>query len=386
MSESVRALSEALDAGDALNLAGGSRNAGEAGPERDARNKRNWYEASSRWFTASNRLRAPRESGEPASEQPKVLRLTGEQLASIEPPVSAEWFIDFDEHEDFVVAASLPAPALSPEPGLREARDLIVDLTAWAGTQFGGLPQTLQDRADWWRLDVDPALAATVPEPTDLAARELAEIAASMPAHMPQDERYFRAAAALAASLPAPALSPEPETPTDRRFDSTRDDRHARAALRANGDPDEYDRLLAAESPTETPGLRAALISVAERYLDDGSVCFCEDYIAGMASPFSTMGDEHANYCRRARAALAESPTETPGCTCVGHDHKATRDLVGTCGELTAPGEWCECPAESPAETPGQRAAAKLLCGYMGHEGPCEAHLAFAADHYEATR
>jgi hypothetical protein len=67
-SESVRALSEALDAGDALNLAGGSRNAGEAGPERDARNRRNWHEASSRWYEVSHRLRALIESGEPASD------------------------------------------------------------------------------------------------------------------------------------------------------------------------------------------------------------------------------------------------------------------------------------------------------------------------------
>ena len=36
---------------------------------------------------------------------------------------------------------------------------IMVDLTAWAGKQYGGLPQTLQDRADWWRLDIDPALA-----------------------------------------------------------------------------------------------------------------------------------------------------------------------------------------------------------------------------------
>ena len=31
-----------------------------------------------------------------------VLRLTGEQIGSIEPPPEGDWFIDWDEYEDFV--------------------------------------------------------------------------------------------------------------------------------------------------------------------------------------------------------------------------------------------------------------------------------------------
>jgi len=66
-------LREALAAGDALNLAGGSRNAGTAGPERDARTRREWFEASTRWLAARAAL-----SREPA---PRAL-----EAASPEPP------------------------------------------------------------------------------------------------------------------------------------------------------------------------------------------------------------------------------------------------------------------------------------------------------------
>ena len=45
-------------AGDAMLLAGGSRNAGEAGPEREARNRRRWYDASVSWG-AVRRLAGP---------------------------------------------------------------------------------------------------------------------------------------------------------------------------------------------------------------------------------------------------------------------------------------------------------------------------------------
>lgn len=51
-------LREALEAGDALNVAGGSRNAGAAGPERDQRTRAEWFAASSRWHEVSGRLRA----------------------------------------------------------------------------------------------------------------------------------------------------------------------------------------------------------------------------------------------------------------------------------------------------------------------------------------
>ena len=45
---------------------------------------------------------------------------------------------------------------------LRAGVEIVTDLTEWGGN-CGGLPQTLQDRADWWRLDVDPALAPKEP-------------------------------------------------------------------------------------------------------------------------------------------------------------------------------------------------------------------------------
>ena len=31
-----------------------------------------------------------------------ILRLTGEQMGSIDPPLSEDWFCDFDEYEEFV--------------------------------------------------------------------------------------------------------------------------------------------------------------------------------------------------------------------------------------------------------------------------------------------
>jgi len=32
----------------------------------------------------------------------RVLRLTGEQIGSIDPPLTDDWFVDFDEYEEFV--------------------------------------------------------------------------------------------------------------------------------------------------------------------------------------------------------------------------------------------------------------------------------------------
>lgn len=53
----------------------------------------------------------------------RVLRLSGEQMASIEPSLDGEWFVDFDEYEEFVpkelyvALAAQPAPPLTHEPG-----------------------------------------------------------------------------------------------------------------------------------------------------------------------------------------------------------------------------------------------------------------------------
>lgn len=70
------------------------------------------------------------------SELPE-LRLTGEQLGSIEPPVEGDWFVDFDEYEEFVPNRLLDAERARPVPpdGLRAA-------TAWAF-------ENLHDR-DYW--------------------------------------------------------------------------------------------------------------------------------------------------------------------------------------------------------------------------------------------
>ena len=38
-----------------------------------------------------------------------VLRLTGEQIGSIDPPPDGDWFVDFDEYEDFVPRRMLDA-------------------------------------------------------------------------------------------------------------------------------------------------------------------------------------------------------------------------------------------------------------------------------------
>lgn len=38
-----------------------------------------------------------------------VLRLTGEQIGSITPPVEGDWFVDFDEHDEFVPKRLLDA-------------------------------------------------------------------------------------------------------------------------------------------------------------------------------------------------------------------------------------------------------------------------------------
>jgi hypothetical protein len=40
---------------------------------------------------------------------PYVLRLTGEQIGSIDPPPEGDWFEDWDEYEDFVPARMLAA-------------------------------------------------------------------------------------------------------------------------------------------------------------------------------------------------------------------------------------------------------------------------------------
>jgi hypothetical protein len=42
---------------------------------------------------------------------------------------------------------------------LKAGVEIVTAVTEWGGN-CGGLPQTLQDRADWWRLDVDPVLEA----------------------------------------------------------------------------------------------------------------------------------------------------------------------------------------------------------------------------------
>lgn len=49
------------------------------------------------------------------TDQTPVLRLTGEQLGSIDPPVSGDWFVDFDEYEEFVPKRMLDAALASPE-------------------------------------------------------------------------------------------------------------------------------------------------------------------------------------------------------------------------------------------------------------------------------
>ena len=36
-----------------------------------------------------------------------ILHLTGEQIGSIEPPLSGDWFMDFDEYEDYVPLESM---------------------------------------------------------------------------------------------------------------------------------------------------------------------------------------------------------------------------------------------------------------------------------------
>ena len=51
-----------------------------------------------------------------------------------------------------------------PREALDVGRDIIRQLTEWAG-RYGGLPQSLQDRADLWRLDVDAALSPDRPTP-----------------------------------------------------------------------------------------------------------------------------------------------------------------------------------------------------------------------------
>jgi hypothetical protein len=40
---------------------------------------------------------------------PYVLRLTGEQIGSIDPPPEGDWFEDWDEYEDFVPVGMLAA-------------------------------------------------------------------------------------------------------------------------------------------------------------------------------------------------------------------------------------------------------------------------------------
>ena len=47
-----------------------------------------------------------------------VLRLTGEQIDSITPKPDGDWFVDFDEYEEFVPKRVYAALAATPEPTL----------------------------------------------------------------------------------------------------------------------------------------------------------------------------------------------------------------------------------------------------------------------------
>jgi len=120
----------------------------------------------------------------------------------------------------------------------------------------------------FWRDQADALLAAGVRPPDTL----------SDPACCPDCERTHPWRDHSDAAIEAASDTPEPpdeahvalvqdalhrEYIAAPSFDSTRDDRHVRAALRANGDLDEYHRLLAVPPPA-APGLPAELRALSE--------------------------------------------------------------------------------------------------------------------------
>lgn len=96
-----------------------------------------------------------------------ILRLTGAQLASIDPPIGPEWFVDWDETAEFVErdpAARLVSPADREEPYpegwdavARVEADLLEGLRAEAATS-GGNPSTPDRIIDFLRPAYLPEL------------------------------------------------------------------------------------------------------------------------------------------------------------------------------------------------------------------------------------
>ena len=90
---------------------------------------------------------------DPGDDRPTyVLRLTGEQIGSIQPIPEGDWFVDFDEYEDFVPRRMLDAAARVPAPadGLDDLRALsdaatpgpwTTDLYYVVGEMPGGRPR-----------------------------------------------------------------------------------------------------------------------------------------------------------------------------------------------------------------------------------------------------
>lgn len=84
----------------------------------------------------------------PTAPAPRTLRLTGAQLASIDPPIPDEWFTDWDEHRDFVEArpAAIPGPALDVRAAEQRVIAAARDLNATMPDTGDGDP--LQDLDD----------------------------------------------------------------------------------------------------------------------------------------------------------------------------------------------------------------------------------------------
>jgi hypothetical protein len=112
---------------------------------------------------------------------PYVLRLTGEQIGSITPPPEGDWFVDWDEYEDFVPRRMLDAalPASPDAPGLRERIDAVI------GDHIGGPYPEVPFRAlTEFRAALLAALAASGDAPREgLDVNRLTEamLAASWP-------------------------------------------------------------------------------------------------------------------------------------------------------------------------------------------------------------
>jgi hypothetical protein len=66
-----------------------------------------------------------------ATREPNyVLRLTGEQIGSIDPQPEGDWFTDWDEYEDFVPRRMLDAERASHAALVAAARDVV---DRWSG-------------------------------------------------------------------------------------------------------------------------------------------------------------------------------------------------------------------------------------------------------------